>query len=91
MNFRKVATSENTLTFERFCAGLKICLLRNNADSRSEKEMTVDLLNVQISFVNKVIFLNLRILHPRLKTAVSACPSSASSATSAPRPRSLRP
>ena len=41
MNFRKVATSENTLTFERFCAGLKICLLRNNADSRSEKEMTV--------------------------------------------------
>ena len=91
MNFRKVATSENTLTFERFCAGLKICLLRNNADSRSEKEMTVDLLNVQISFVNKVIFLNLRILHLRLKTAVSACPSSASSATSAPRPRSLRP
>ena len=27
---RKVATSDNgLLTFERFCAGLKICLLRN--------------------------------------------------------------
>ena len=38
---RKVATGDNNLTFERFCAGLKICLLRNQADSRSEKEMTV--------------------------------------------------
>ena len=39
---RKVATGDNNLTFERFCAGLKICLLRNNqTDSRSEKEMTV--------------------------------------------------
>ena len=39
--YRKVATGDNNLTFERFCAGLKICLLRNQADSRSEKEMTV--------------------------------------------------
>ena len=36
---RKVATGDNNLTFERFCAGLKICLLRNHADS--SKEMTV--------------------------------------------------
>ena len=34
---RKVATSDNLLTFERFCAGLKICLLRNH-DLRSDKE-----------------------------------------------------
>lgn len=39
-SLRKVATGDNNLTFERFCAGLKICLLRNQADSRSEKEMT---------------------------------------------------
>ena len=35
---RKVATSDNMLTFERFCAGLKICLLRNHADLKSDKE-----------------------------------------------------
>ena len=30
VHFRKVATSDSgLLTFERFCAGLKICLLRN--------------------------------------------------------------
>ena len=32
-----MATSDNLLTFERFCAGLKICLLRNH-DLRSDKE-----------------------------------------------------
>jgi len=37
-SLRKVATGDNNLTFERFCAGLKICLLRNHADS--SKEMT---------------------------------------------------
>jgi len=39
-SLRKVATPDNSLTFERFCAGLKICLLRNHADTKSEKEMT---------------------------------------------------
>lgn len=39
-SLKKVATADSMLTFERFCAGLKICLLRNQADSRSEKEMT---------------------------------------------------
>ena len=28
-SLRKVATSDNLLTFDRFCAGLKICLLRS--------------------------------------------------------------
>ena len=40
-NCRKVATSDNLLTFERFCAGLKICLLRNQAEQRSDKESNV--------------------------------------------------
>ena len=37
---RKVATADNLLTFERFCAGLKICLLRNH-ELRSDKESNV--------------------------------------------------
>ena len=40
-SLRKVANTDSLLTFERFCAGLKICLLRNNADTRSNSEMTV--------------------------------------------------
>ena len=41
-SLRKVATTNDSLlTFERFCAGLKICLLRSNAGN-SEKEMTVN-------------------------------------------------
>lgn len=36
-SLRKVATSDNLLTFERFCAGLKICLLRSQGQ-RQERE-----------------------------------------------------
>jgi len=37
-SLRKVATSDNLLTFERFCAGLKICLLRNQAEHSATSE-----------------------------------------------------
>jgi len=41
-SLRKVATSDNLLTFERFCAGLKICLLRNQAEQRQDTSESND-------------------------------------------------
>eukprot|EP00092_Neocalanus_flemingeri_P017346 GFUD01018761.1.p1 GENE.GFUD01018761.1~~GFUD01018761.1.p1 ORF type:complete len:385 (+),score=132.03 GFUD01018761.1:120-1274(+) len=41
-SLRKVATSDNLLTFERFCAGLKICLLRNQAEPRQDTSESND-------------------------------------------------
>ena len=38
---RKVATSDNLLTFERFCAGLKICLLRSQGQRQDTSESNV--------------------------------------------------
>jgi len=37
-SLRKVATSDNLLTFERFCAGLKICLLRSQGQRQDTSE-----------------------------------------------------
>jgi len=37
-SLRKVATSDNLLTFERFCAGLKICLLRSHGQRQDTSE-----------------------------------------------------
>jgi len=34
-SLRKVTPANNLLSFERFCAGLKICLLRNQVDKRT--------------------------------------------------------
>ena len=40
VHFRKVATSDSgLLTFERFCAGLKICLLRNQKVCKPLKKL----------------------------------------------------
>ncbi|EFA12609.1 Suppressor APC domain-containing protein 2-like Protein [Tribolium castaneum] len=36
-SLRKVTPPNGMLTFERFCAGLKICLLRNQVERRSDK------------------------------------------------------
>lgn len=42
-SLRKVATADSLLTFERFCAGLKICLLRNQGtSSKQETEESTD-------------------------------------------------
>jgi len=42
-SLRKVATADNLLTFERFCAGLKICLLRNQGvSSNPQTEESTD-------------------------------------------------
>ena len=40
-SLRKVATSDNLLTFERFCAGLKICLLRSQGQRQDTSESNV--------------------------------------------------
>lgn len=37
-SLQKVASHEGLLTFDRFCTGLKICLLRNQVESSSGKE-----------------------------------------------------
>lgn len=37
-SLQKVTPPNGKLTFERFCAGLKICLLRNQTESKIEKE-----------------------------------------------------
>merc|ERR1712013_42893 len=37
-SLRKVATSDNLLAFERFCAGLKICLLRSQGQRQDTSE-----------------------------------------------------
>lgn len=38
-SLRKVTPSDGLLSFERFCAGLKICLLRNQVEQRSQLRM----------------------------------------------------
>ncbi|GIX93818.1 hypothetical protein CEXT_308231 [Caerostris extrusa] len=35
-SLRKVTTANGLLTFERFCAGLRICLLRHDSNKRSQ-------------------------------------------------------
>lgn len=40
-SLRKVTPPNGMLTFERFCAGLKICLLRNQVEKRNEKRAEV--------------------------------------------------
>lgn len=37
-SLRKVTPANGLLTFERFCAGLKICLLRNQVDQRNNNQ-----------------------------------------------------
>lgn len=39
-SLQKVTPPNGKLSFERFCAGLKICLLRNQVESRSQKRPT---------------------------------------------------
>lgn len=39
-SLRKVTPPNGLLSFERFCAGLKICLLRNQVEQRNQKQRT---------------------------------------------------
>lgn len=41
-SLRKVTPSNGLLSFERFCAGLKICLLRNQNDTLKNRQAPVD-------------------------------------------------
>lgn len=59
-SLQKVASHDGLLTFERFCTGLKICLLRNQVENTSNKVITLDsdaenseLLNQMNSQVNR--------------------------------------
>lgn len=40
-SLRKVTPLNGMLSFERFCAGLKICLLRNQSESSAERHSTI--------------------------------------------------
>ncbi|XP_045464247.1 suppressor APC domain-containing protein 2 [Harmonia axyridis] len=46
-SLRKVTPPNGLLTFERFCAGLKICLLRNQVDNRNDHKRNNDHVSVQ--------------------------------------------
>ncbi|KAJ0181757.1 hypothetical protein K1T71_002479 [Dendrolimus kikuchii] len=41
-SLQKVASHDGLLTFERFCTGLKICLLRNQVENTPSKVITID-------------------------------------------------
>lgn len=41
-SLQKVASHDGLLTFDRFCAGLKICLLRNQVETTSNKVITLN-------------------------------------------------
>ena len=44
-NLKKVTTPDGYLTFERFCAGIKIAMLRHDAESRKANDQNASLVS----------------------------------------------
>lgn len=62
-SLQKVASHDGLLTFERFCTGLKICLLRNQVETSTSKEA---MFNDEINNTN---------IHTQISSATSRPPS----------------
>lgn len=60
-SLQKVASHDGLLTFERFCAGLKICLLRNQVENASNG---VDRLNDEVHNTGLHTQINNQVLRP---------------------------
>lgn len=48
-SLRKVTPTNGMLSFERFCAGLKICLLRNQVDQRNNNQIPIKHITTETS------------------------------------------
>lgn len=60
-SLQKVASHDGLLTFERFCTGLKICLLRNQVQNTNNNVITIDNTEENSDFMNQM---NAQVLRP---------------------------